>query len=261
MAFFKDRAAMTVLSVLGVAAIGAATLVMRSSPAEADWSSAGANGLSKKEVERVVREYILANPEILVEAMNNLQAKEDRVRQEKQKSSISKFEKELFQSAADYVAGNPQGDVTVVEFLDYRCGYCKKARPEVVKLLESDKKLRVVVKEFPILGPDSEIASRAAIASKRQGKYWEFHLAMMAEPSLDEATIFEIAKSKGLDIAKLRTDMASKEVSAIIADTHALAQKLGIDSTPTFIFGDEPIAGAISVERMKELIAAARKKG
>jgi protein-disulfide isomerase len=145
--------------------------------------------------------------------------------------------------------------------LDYRCGYCKKARPDVVKLIEADKNVRVVVKEFPILGADSELASRAAIASKRQGKYWEFHLAMMAEPSLDEATIFALAASKGLDVARLRKDMESKEITAQIDATHALAQKLGIDSTPTFIFGDEPVAGAVSLNRMKEMVAAERKGG
>lgn len=261
MAILKDRAAMTVLTLLGVTALGGAALLLRSSPAEADWAAAGANGLSKKEVERVVREYILANPEVLVEAMNNLQAKEEKQRQDKQRTSISKYEKELYQNASDFVAGNPKGDVTIVEFLDYRCGYCKKARPDVVKLIEADKNVRVVVKEFPILGADSELASRAAIASKRQGKYWEFHLAMMAEPSLDEATIFALATAKGLDVARLRKDMESKEITAQIDATHALAQKLGIDSTPTFIFGDEPVAGAVSLNRMKEMVAAERKGG
>jgi protein-disulfide isomerase len=259
MGIFDNRMALGLLTLLGAGAIGAAVLVSRSSPAEADWAGSGANGLSKKEVERIVHDYILANPEVLVEAMNNLQAKEDRARSDKQRTSISKFDKELFRNAADYVAGNPNGDVTVVEFLDYRCGYCKKARPEVVKLLQEDKNVRVVVKEFPILGPDSEMASRAAIASKRQGKYWDFHLALMAEPSLDEATIFELAKANGLDVARLRTDMTSKDVTAVIAANHDLAQKLGIDSTPTFIFGTEPIAGAVSMERMKDMIAAARK--
>lgn len=261
MPILKDRAAMTVLTLLGVAALGAAALLLRSSPAEADWAGTGANGLSKKEVERIVRDYILANPEVLVEAMNNLQAKEDRARQEKQRVSVSKFEKELFQNSADFVAGNPKGDVTIVEFMDYRCGFCKRARPDVVKLLEADKNVRVVIKEFPILGPDSELASRAAIASKRQGKYWDFHLALMAEPSIDEATVFALARENGIDVAQLRKDMESREVKAQIDANHALAQKLGIDSTPTFIFGDEPVAGAVSLDKMKELIATARKRG
>jgi protein-disulfide isomerase len=257
---FKDRAAMTVLTLLGVAALGGAALLLRSSPAEADWAS-NANGLGKKEVERIVREYILANPEVLVEAMSNLQAKEERTRAEKQRTSISKFEKELFQNANDFVAGNPKGNVTVVEFMDYRCGFCKRARPDVLKLLEADKNVRVVVKEFPILGPDSEMASRAALASKKQGKYWEFHLALMAEPSIDEATVFAVASATGLDVARLRKDMEGKDITAQIDANHALAQKLGIDSTPTFIFGDEPVAGAISLSRMQEMIAAARKGG
>jgi protein-disulfide isomerase len=259
MGLFDNRATVTVLTLAGIAAVGAATLMWRSSPAEADWAGSATSGLSKKEVEQIVRNYILENPEVLVEAMNNLQAREDRARSEKQRTSISKYEKDLFQNASDFVAGNPKGDVTIVEFMDYRCGFCKKARPEVVKLLEADKNLRVVVKEFPILGPDSELASRAAIASKKQGKYWEFHLALMAEPSIDEATVFELAKSMGMDVARLRTDMISKDVTAQIDANHALAQKLGIDSTPTFIFGNEPVAGALSMDKMKELIAAARK--
>jgi protein-disulfide isomerase len=259
MALLKDRAALTVLTLLGVVAIGGAVLTLRSSPAEADWASGSASGLGKKDVERIVREYILANPEILVEAMNNLQAREENSRQEKQRASVKKYEKDIFQNAADHVEGNPKGDVTIVEFMDYRCGYCKKARPEVLKLLESDKNIRIVVKEFPILGPDSELASRAAIASKQQGKYWPFHVALMAEPSIDEATIFAIAAEKGLDVARLRKDMERKEVKAQIDANHALAQKLGVDSTPTFIFGTEPVAGALSYDRMKELVAAARK--
>jgi protein-disulfide isomerase len=257
----SNRFAMPLLAVLGVAAIGGAALIWRSSPAEADWTAASASGLTKKEVEKIVRDYIVNNPEVLMEAMSNLQAREENAQRDKQRAAIAKFEKDIYESPADFVAGNPKGDVTVVEFLDYRCGYCKKARPEVVKLLEADKNVRVVIKEFPILGPDSDFASRAAIASKKQGKYWEFHLALMAEPSLDEATVLDIAKSKGIDVARLRSDMDGKEVAAVISANHALAQKLGVDSTPTFIFGKEPVAGAVSLNRMKEMIADARKKG
>lgn len=261
MNLLQKRPAIAIVSLLVVVAIAAVAFLLRSAPAEADWTAAGANNLNKKDVERIVREYILANPEVLVEAMTNLQNREDQARADKQKSSISKLEKEIYQNASDYVAGNPKGDVTVVEFMDYRCGYCKKARPEVLKLLETEKNVRVVIKEFPILGKESELASRAAIASKKQGKYWELHLALMAEPALDEATIFEIAKANGLDLAKLRQDMFAKDVTAVIDANHALAQKIGVDSTPTFIFGKEPVAGAISLERMKDLIAQARKAG
>jgi protein-disulfide isomerase len=261
MSLFSDRPAIALLTLFAVAAVGGATLLLRSSPAEAEWTASAANGLSKKDVERIVKEYILANPEVLVEAMNNMQAREEQAKADKLKTSISKYERDLFQNAADYVAGNPKGDVTIVEFFDYRCGYCKKARPEVLKLIETDKNIRVVVKEFPILGKDSELASRAALAAKKQGKYWDMHLAMMAEPSIDEATIFEIATGKGIDVAKLRQDMFAKDVTAVIDANHALAQNIGVDSTPTFIFGREPIAGALSYDKMKELIAAARKRG
>jgi protein-disulfide isomerase len=257
----SNRFTLPVLALAGVAAIGGAALFLRSSPAEADWAASGASGMTKKEVEKIVRDYIVNNPEVLMEAMSNLQAREEGAQRDKQRAAIAKFGKDIYESPTDFVAGNPKGDVTIVEFMDYRCGFCKKARPEVVKLLETDKNVRVVVKEFPILGPDSQFASRAAIASKKQGKYWDFHLALMAEPSLDEATVLDIARSKGIDVARLKADMDSKEVEQVIAANHDLAQKLGIDSTPTFIFGKEPIAGAVGLDRMKEMIAQARRGG
>jgi protein-disulfide isomerase len=248
----SSRFAMPLLAILGVAAIGGAALIWRSSPAEADWAASAASGLTKKEVEKIVRDYIVNNPEVLMEAMSNLQAKEENAQREKLSSGVAKFSKDLF---------DPKGDVTIVEFFDYRCGYCKKARPEVLKLIESDKNVRVVVKEFPILGAPSEFASRAALASKKQGKYWDLHLALMAEPSIDEVTVMEIARSKGLDIAKLTADMNSKDVTEAIRANRDLAQKMGIDSTPTFIFGKQPIAGAVPLAQMKEMIAQARKGG
>jgi protein-disulfide isomerase len=257
----SSRFAMPLLAILGVAAIGGAALIWRSSPAEADWAASAASGLTKKEVEKIVRDYIVNNPEVLMEAMSNLQAKEENAQREKLSSGVAKFSKDLFENPVDFVAGNPKGDVTIVEFFDYRCGYCKKARPEVLKLIESDKNVRVVVKEFPILGAPSEFASRAALASKKQGKYWDLHLALMAEPSIDEVTVMEIARSKGLDIAKLTADMNSKDVTEAIRANRDLAQKMGIDSTPTFIFGKQPIAGAVPLAQMKEMIAQARKGG
>jgi protein-disulfide isomerase len=255
MNIFQDRSALAVLAFLAVATVGLTFAVARVPSAEADTRA----GYSKKEIERIVHEYIVQNPEVLMEAMSALQAKEDKSKRDKQTAAVAANAAAIFGNAADYIAGDPKGDVTVVEFFDYRCGYCKKARPDVLKLLAADKRIRLIVKEFPILGQESEFASRAAIAAKKQGKYWEFHLALMEEPSIDEATVLDLARRNGLDVSRLKADMEKPDVTAVIDANHALAQKLGIDSTPTFIFGQQVVAGAIDFSRMQDMVAAERK--
>ena len=160
------------------------------------------------------------------------------------------------------VAGNPQGDVTVVEFFDYQCGYCKAVQADTQTLIKGDSKLRFVLKEFPILGPASVVASKAALASRGQGKYVEFHNALMAQRGqLDEAVIMRLAKSVGLDTDRLKKDMDSPDVLKVIAANQALAEKLNIRGTPAFVFGDELVPGAIKLDDMKRLTDAARAKG
>jgi protein-disulfide isomerase len=217
----------------------------------------------KKEVEAIIKEYLLANPEVLVEAQNALEAKLDKVQNERMAVAIKDNAAELYRPVASPIV-NAKGDVPVIEFFDYNCGYCKKAFPEVAQLIDSDKKIRLILKEFPILAKGSEEASRVALAAKMQGKYWEFHRAMLENPGqANEASALRVAERLGLDMARLRKDMLAPEVKKEIDATHALASKMGIQGTPHFIVGDRIIAGAPEnlLELLNKNAAEVRKEG
>lgn len=216
--------------------------------------------MTKEEVEKIVRDYLLANPEILNEMLVELRAREEREAAETAKSAIASNQDALLNDGFSYVGGNPNGDVTVVEFFDYRCGYCKKVRDDIVAFMAADSGVRIVFKEFPILGAASTEASKAAIAARKQGddKYWAFHQALLGADSLDSAAIYDIAAGQGLDVTKLKADMEAPEVADIIAKNHELAEKIGVDGTPAFIIGDKLYPGAISVDEMKSAVAEHR---
>lgn len=224
---------------------------------------AGAAEMTKDEVEKIVREYLLANPEILNEMLSELKAREEADADKKAKDAIASNKETLLNDGYSYVAGNPNGDVTVVEFFDYRCGYCKKVREDVVNVIGGDSNLRFVFKEFPILGAVSMEASRAAIASKKQGddKYWAFHNAMLAADGLDSAAIYDIAAGQGIDVGKLKEDMKSPEVDDIIKKNHALAEQIGVDGTPAFIVGDQLYPGALDEADLKSAVEQHRSGG
>ena len=206
----------------------------------------------KKEIEAIIKDYLLANPEVLVEAQNALEAKMDKVQSERMAVAIKDNAAELYRPAASPIV-NATGDVPVIEFFDYNCGFCKKAFPEVAQMIDSDKKIRLILKEFPILAKGSEEASRVALAAKMQGKYWEFHRAMLENPGqANEASALRVAERLGLDMARLKKDMLAPEVKKEIDATHALANKMGIQGTPHFIVGDRIIAGA--PENLLELL-------
>ncbi|WP_448206722.1 DsbA family protein [Azospirillum sp. sgz302134] len=214
----------------------------------------------RKAIEGVVRDYLMKNPEIILEAVESLQQRQKVAEEEKARKALTENKKALFESPADPVAGNAKGDVTVVEFFDYQCGYCKSVQADTQRLIKDDGKLRFVFKEFPILGPASLVASKAALASRGQGKYLEFHNALMAQRGqLDEETIMRIAKSVGLDADRLKKDMDSPDVLKVIAANQALAEQLGIRGTPGFVIGDALVPGAIKLDEMKRLVDAARK--
>ena len=157
------------------------------------------------------------------------------------------------------VSGNPKGDVTLVEFFDYQCGYCKQSLKPVRDLLETDRQLRVVWKEFPILGPVSRFAARVAMASKKQGRYLEFHGAVMgSRGKLTEDRVMAIAGSVGLDIQRLRRDMEDPAIENYLDETIRLARVLGIRGTPAFVIGDTLVPGVVGGARLKEFIAKAR---
>lgn len=215
-----------------------------------------------KAVEALVRQYILDHPEVIIESMQNYQIRQQLAEQEAATAALAANRDEIKNDPAAPVAGNPKGDVTVVEFFDYRCAYCKRVLPSVRELLESDKNVRYVFKELPILGPDSMTASHAALAawSIAPEKYFAFHAALMeARGNLGEEQVLEIAEKVGLDRKKLKDGMAAPEVEKIIQRNLELAQKLRIQGTPAFVVGDALVPGAVDLQQLKDLIATARK--
>jgi protein-disulfide isomerase len=207
----------------------------------------------RKELEGIIKEILLANPELLMEAQTALEAKMEKIQNERMAVAIKDNSAEIFRPAASPIVGNSNGDVTVIEFFDYNCGYCKKALPDVAQLIDKDKKVKLIPKEFPILAKGSEEASRVALAAKAQGKYWEFHRAMLeSQGQANEASALRIAEKLGLDMARLKKDMASPEIKKEIEDTRKLAAKLGIQGTPHFLVGDRIIPGA--PENLAELL-------
>jgi protein-disulfide isomerase len=182
--------------------------------------------------------------------------------EEKAKKALSEKRRELERDRDSPVLGNPNGDVTLVEFFDYRCGYCKQVAGTIQALATEDKQLRIVMKEFPILGKDSVFASRAAVAAQRQGKYASFHMALMNHKGqLTEEAVLKTAASVGLDVDRLRAEMGREEIDAQLRRNYELAQELQIRGTPAFIVGDELIPGAVDLRTLRRKIAELRKAG
>lgn len=196
-------------------------------------------------IEAVVRQYLLANPELFLEVQTELEKKLEEIQSARMKSAIKSNADELYRRADAPMAGDPKGDITVVEFFDYNCGFCKRGFGELAKLIDSDNKVRVVFKELPILSKGSEEASKVALAAKQQGKYWEVHRALLEyRGSVDGDSALKIAGKIGLDVDKLKKDMDSKAVTDEIAKVRELAQSMGINGTPHFLVGDRTIPGA-----------------
>src|SRR5204863_10076616 len=193
-----------------------------------------------------------------------LQAAEDKMKgdaKDKAAQALSTRRREIFEDPDTPVAGNPNGDVSLVEFFDYRCPYCKQVVPSLEALLAEDRQLRLVYKEFPVLGPDSVTAARAALAARKQDKYDAMHRALMAQKGqLDEAAVFRVASSVGLDVERLKRDMAAPDIDRMIKANTSLASALDIRGTPGFVIGDEIVPGAISLQALKQLIDTARRK-
>jgi len=224
--------------------------------------AAADTGLTEEQFGTMVRNYLLKHPEVLREAIEALDKKEKAAETQASVEVISTRAKEIFRSSDDHVAGNPAGKISVVEFFDYNCGYCRHSLPDVLKLIDSDRDVRLVIKEFPILGPGSVTAAKAAIAARHQNKYWNFHLALMRTPgTVDDAKVFEVAKSIGLDIGKLKSDMENPEVARILAQNHAMAQALGIQGTPAFIIDQTLIPGAPGYDGLSSAVAAVKDAG
>jgi protein-disulfide isomerase len=219
---------------------------------------------NRKEIEAIIKDYLMNNPEILVEMQGALEAKMEKLQAERTVAILKSNATEVFRPAFSPVVGNAKGDVPVIEFFDYNCGYCKRALSDVAKLIDKEKQVRFILKELPILSKGSEEASKVALAVKMQGKYWEFHRAMLeSSGQANEASALRVAEKVGADMAKLKKDMGSAEVKKEIDDTRALAEKLGIQGTPYFLVGDRIIPGAPGnlLERMTKLVTEVRQEG
>ena len=216
---------------------------------------APAQQITDEQVKQLALEAILENPQIIMQAVAILEQR----KRERAASGANTVRLQLEQDSNSPNLGNPDGDVTVIEFFDYNCPYCRKAGQTVQELLASDANVRVIYREWPILGEDSVFASRAALAARAQGKYEEFHWALMnGEGRASEASILKLARHLDLDVEKLQADMTSPAVEAHIAQSSALARTLGFTGTPAFIVGDRTAPGMLSTDEITAMVAEAR---
>ncbi|SMF51284.1 Protein-disulfide isomerase [Xaviernesmea oryzae] len=218
----------------------------------------------KKEIGEFIREYLLQNPEVLIEAQDALQAKQQAQRSEQSLKGIADNKDAIFSSPTDITLGNASGDVTIVEFFDYNCGYCKRALADMEEILAKDKNIRFILKEFPILGPDSLAAHRVANAVRLLApeKYAEFHRTLLGgQDHASEETAIAVATSLGLDEAAIRKSMAENPNDDLVRQNYQLANAIGITGTPTYVVGNEAVFGAVGIEAIEEKVANVRACG
>jgi len=248
MSFFRLPAAALALALIGAA------------PARAqDFSPS-----QRSEIEKIIKDYLVKHPEVLQEAMAELEKKQQMAELEKARSAIKNHSEALFNSPYHVVLGNPQGDVTFVEFFDYNCGYCKRAMTDMMDLMAKDPKLKVVLKEFPVLGQGSVDAAQVAVAVRMQDKtgkkYLEFHQKLMGgRGQVDRAKAMAAAKEAGLDMARIERDLKSDEIGKSLQESMKLAEALGLNGTPSYVIGDDVVIGAVGLAALSQKIQAARK--
>ena len=217
------------------------------------------------EIEKIIRDYLLRNPELLQEVIQEMERRQAQAEAEKhQRSDQGARARRIFNSHRQVVLGNPQGDVTMVEFFDYNCGFCRKALADKLELMKADPKLRLVLKEFPVLGEGSTQAAQVAVAVRMQDKtggkkYLEFHQKMFASRGqIDKARALAVVREIGFDAARAERDMASDEVRLTLEEGFKLAEALGINGTPTYVLAGQVVVGAVGVEKLREAINTAR---
>ena len=221
-------------------------------------SIAPADPALKQAVDQMIDQYIRAHPEVIEQSLQALEAKREAEEKARVKQAISTRQNELLNDPSSPTSGNPNVDVTVVEFFDYRCGYCKRAAGAVTQLQKEDPRVRIVYKDLPILGEASELAAKAALASRAQGKHQAFHEALLASKAeMTKEEVLHIAGEVGLDTKRLEADMANPEWQTVIDRNRALAKDLGISGTPGFIVGTELVPGALDLNGLKDLITRA----
>lgn len=238
---------MTITRLFSIAAICACPL------------SIGAQTITEDQVRDIVLDTIRANPQIVVEALQMLELEQQQAQAAAAQATLADQRALLENDPNAPVIGNPDGDVTVVEFFDYNCPYCRSAKLELDGLLAADSNVRVVLREWPVLGEGSVFAARAALASRAQGKYAEFHDALMTmQGRAEEQSVIRVAQSVGLDVDRLRLDMEAPEVAEHLQMSSGLGRALGFTGTPSFVIGENLAPGMIRADQMQEMVSVAR---
>lgn len=213
--------------------------------------------LTKEQLQQVIHDYIMENPMVIMTSVDEYQKKTVR---ERSSAAIQSNYDDLYKNDATPFIGNKDGDVVVVEFFDYNCGYCKKALPELQALAAADKNVKITFKEFPILGPTSELAAKWALAAHKQEKYFEFHRRMMEHKGqITDDVLESVAKDSGMDTDKAKAYLGGTEVLIQIEKNRALASQLGITGTPAFLVGETLAPGAVPFDELQKLVNEQRK--
>ena len=217
----------------------------------------------REEIGKIVKDYLLTHPEVMQDVMAELEKRQQAAEVEKHRTAIVDNKATLFNSPHQVILGNPQGNVTMVEFFDYNCGYCKRAMSDMLDLIKNDSNLKFVLKEFPVLGEGSVEAARVAVAARMQDstgkKYIEFHQKLLGGRGADKARALAVAKEVGFDMSRLERDMGSDEVKKTIDENMKLAEALGVNGTPSYVVGQEVVVGAVGLDALREKISAERK--
>ena len=253
-AFFRKRIQLLAIAMALVAGFATA------SPARAQMSAA-----QRTEIEGVIKDYLMKNPEVIREVLVEMERKQKADEESARTKAVTDLAPTLFNSSRQAVMGNPNGKITLVEFFDYNCGYCKKALDDVAKLVKAEPELRLVIKDFPVLGPGSVEAAEIATALRNQmkgDKYWQYHTKlMMTRGQIGKAQALAVAKELGADMDKLAKDAASPETRASLQEVMMIADKLQLTGTPTFVLADEVIVGAVGHDELRNKIGNLRKCG
>jgi protein-disulfide isomerase len=249
------------MSALRLLSLALFALVLFAAPPSAS-AQAFSDG-QRGEIENIIKNYLLSHPEVLEDAMAELNKRQAAAESEKHEASVTENSNAIFNSPRGVLLGNKDGDVTFVEFFDYNCGYCKRAMTDMLDLMKSDSKLKVVLKEFPVLGEGSVEAAQVAVAVRMQDsggkKYLDFHQKLLGgRGPADKARALAAAKDAGLDVGRIEKDLASPEVKATIEENFKLAEAMGMNGTPSYVIGKQIVVGAIGLEGLKEKIGLAR---
>lgn len=216
--------------------------------------------MTRQEVESIIREYLMKNPQVIIDSVNEFGKSQQEAENKKSEEAVKANMDWLVKNPKHAEAGNPNGDITIVEFFDYNCGYCKQAMTDVMDIMDTDKKIRLVFIEIPILGEGSFEAARWALAAKNQGKYLEYHIALMRHRgAYNEAILADYAKKVGLDVEKMKKDKADPALNAILDENLNMASQFGISGTPAFVVGTQVVRGYVPAADMRQIIAQQRQ--